>query len=349
MLPLLKPLPRRFFSSTALPPWPIASSFPPRPVPTLLASESTSFVSRSPFHGRVSRRHGAAHAQSPGISSQQQQQQQRTIPTSIALPPYARGDQPNGYPEPQIHSAASIASMRAASSVAAQVLAACGALMVPGVSGDDVDAFVHTATLSRGAYPSPLGYMGFPKSVCVSVNEVVCHGIPSSALFRAGDIVSVDVSVFLNGVHGDTCRTWIVGGDAAGDARARALVATTKSATDEAIKHMGPGVPISRVGDIIAPIAAKGEFTVVESFAGHGIGETFHTQPIVHHTPNNSPYVLRAGMCFTIEPMLAEGGGGVTMWPDGWGVVTVDNGRAAQFEHLLLVTDHGVDVLTKYE
>lgn len=271
------------------------------------------------------------------------------MPASIILPPYARGQQPDGYPEPQIHSTTSIAAMRVASSVASDVLAACGAFMVPGACGDDVDAFVHAATLSRGAYPSPLAYMGFPKSVCVSVNEVVCHGIPSGALFRSGDVVSVDVSVFIGGVHGDTCRTWIVGGKDEGDERAQALVSCTKAATDAAIAAMGPGVPIRSVGDIIAPLAYASEFTVVEAFAGHGIGETFHTQPIVHHTPNPSPYILEPGMCFTIEPMIAEGGAAVRMWPDGWGVVTADGGRCAQFEHLLLVTNHGVEVLTQYE
>ncbi len=305
------------------------------------------YISRSPFPSRSGRSHGAQYAQSVGKPVRAGDY--RTIPAGILLPPYARGEQPHGYPEPQIHSGAGIDAMRQASRVASEVLAGAGELIVPGASGDDVDAFVHAATLARGAYPSPLGYMGFPRSVCVSVNEVVCHGIPSANLFREGDIVSVDVSVFLNGVHGDTCRSWIVGGDSAGDERSRALVATTKAATRKAIEAMGPGVPISRVGDIIAPMAAAQEFAVVEAFAGHGIGEVFHTEPIVHHTPNQSRYVLREGMAFTIEPMLAEGSSTIKMWPDGWGVVTADGGRSAQFEHLVLVTAHGVDVLTEYE
>jgi methionyl aminopeptidase len=239
--------------------------------------------------------------------------------------------------------------MRAASAVAAEVLGAVGALMVPGVSGDQIDDFVHRAALARGAYPSPLGYMGFPRSVCVSVNEVVCHGIPDAARLRAGDVVSVDVSVFLGGVHGDTCRTWIVGGDAAGDARARALVRETRAALDAAVAACGPGVPIARIGDVIAPRAAAARCTIVDAFAGHGVGSVFHTQPIVRHAQNESEYVMREGMTFTIEPILVEGAADVTVWPDGWAVVTDDGGRGAQFEHTLLVTPHGVDVLTAWE
>jgi len=332
----------------ARPGWPSASDYAPRAPPALAAHEAAAFVSRSAFPARAGRAHGAAHAQAPVAS---RARARGALPAGVALPPYAgaRGAQPDGYPEPQVHAPASAARMRAAGALAAEVLAGAGALVVPGASGDDIDDFVHRAALAAGAYPSPLGYMGFPKSVCVSVNEVVCHGIPGGALLRAGDVVSVDVSVFVGGVHGDTCRTWIVGGAAAGDARARELVAATRAALDAAVAACGPGVPVARVGDVIAPLAAAREFSVVESFAGHGIGEVFHTQPIVHHARNASRYVLRPGMTFTIEPMLAEGAADVRMWADGWTVVTADGGRAAQFEHTLLVTEHGVDVLTAYE
>jgi methionyl aminopeptidase len=140
-----------------------------------------------------------------------------------------------------------------------------------------------------------------------------------------------------------------VGGAGAGDAAARALVAATRGALDAAIAACGPGVPVARIGAVIAPLAAAAGLAVVDAFAGHGIGAVFHTQPIVHHSVNDSPYVLREGMAFTIEPMLAEGTGDVGIWPDGWAVATRDGGRAAQFEHTLLVTPHGVDVLTKYD
>jgi len=239
--------------------------------------------------------------------------------------------------------------MRAASAVAAEVLDAAGGLVREGVSADQIDDFVHRLTLSLGAYPSPLGYMGFPKSVCCSVNEVVCHGIPYlGSLLRRGDVVKLDVSCYLEGVHGDTCRTWIVGGEGAGDAAARALVRTTREALDAAVAQMGPGVPVRRVGDVIGAMAHAQGLEVVTAFAGHGIGEVFHTQPIVYHHPNDSAYILREGMTFTIEPMLVEGTSDVVTWPDGWAIATADGGRAAQFEHTLLVTPHGVEVLTKY-
>jgi methionyl aminopeptidase len=238
--------------------------------------------------------------------------------------------------------------MRAASAVAAEVLAAAGELIVPGATGDQIDAFVHERTLALGAYPSPLGYMGFPRSVCCSINEVVCHGIPDDSVIMPGDIVKLDVSCFLGGVHGDTCRTWVAGGLAAADARSAVLVQSTQASLEAAIAACGPGVPVRAIGSIISKLAAAARLDVIFSFSGHGIGEVFHTQPIVHHCENSSPYVLQEGMTFTIEPMLSEGSAEVELWPDGWAVVTKDCGRSAQFEHTLLVTAHGVEVLTKY-
>jgi len=237
--------------------------------------------------------------------------------------------------------------MRRAGAIAAEVLAAAGELVRPGMSPDQIDDFVHRLTLSLGAYPSPLGYMGFPRSVCCSINEVVCHGIPYvGRVIQPGDIVKLDVSCYVGGVHGDTCRTWVAG---EGDAEGAALVATTKAALDRAVAACGPGMPVSRIGDIVGGMAEAAGYEVVTAFAGHGIGEVFHTNPIVYHHPNDSKYILKEGMTFTIEPMIVEGTSDVGMWPDGWGVLTTDGGRAAQFEHTLLVTSHGVEVLTKYE
>ena len=331
-------------SLSSLPPFPRAADYPAVPPPP---AQPANFVSASPFAELRGARHGARHRTVKHAG----RVPSRDVPMSIARPPYARAvnaQQPEGYPEPELHDARSAAAMRAASAIAADVLAHVGALMVPGVSGDQIDDFVYRATLARGAYPSPLGYMGFPRSVCVSTNEVVCHGIPDASVLRAGDVVSVDVSVFIDGVHGDTCRTWIVGGDAAGDARARALVAETLAALDAAVAVCGPGVPISRIGDVIAPRAAAARCSIIDAFAGHGVGSVFHTQPIVRHALNESPYVMREGMTFTIEPIFAEGADSISLWADGWAVVTDDGGRGAQFEHTLLVTPHGVDVLTKW-
>ena len=340
---------RRFSSNLTkgLPSWPSPLEKAYLPLSSLpsLPSPPAHPPSLSKFPHKRGRPHGAGYPQAKGPLSAP-----RSVPEGVLLPPYVHGAQPTGHPEPQVHCAASAARMRAAGALAARVLAAVGALMVPGVSADQVDAFVHRATLAAGAYPSPLGYMGFPRSVCVSVNEVVCHGIPDrGAVFRSGDVVKVDVSCFLGGVHGDTCRTWVVGGGGDDAAVAEALVRATRAALRGAIALCGPGTPVRDIGAYIGALAEREGLEVVTAFSGHGIGEVFHTQPLVHHGPNSSPYVLREGMCFTIEPMLVEGSADVGMWADGWTVVTTDGGRAAQFEHTLLVTPHGVDVLTLYE
>ena len=354
-LPSAAALGRRFFTTPSplpLPPYqppprPCASAYSARwPLPP---PAPPGFLSLS----RHPQRRGLPHGSSSGRQAPGPLSPPRALPRGFpeaALPPYARGARPPRHPPPQVHCAASAARMRAAGAVAAEVLAAAGELVRPGACPDDIDAFVHALTLALGAYPSPLGYMGFPKSVCCSVNEVVCHGIPDTAtVLRPGDIVKLDVSCYLGGVHGDTCRSWIVGGEAAGDAGARALVRTTKGALDAAIAQMGPGVPVRRVGDVVGALAHAQALEVVTAFAGHGIGEVFHTEPIVYHHPNDSAHVLREGMTFTIEPMLVEGTSDVALWQDGWAVVTADGGRAAQFEHTLLVTAHGVEVLTRYE
>lgn len=240
--------------------------------------------------------------------------------------------------------------MRKAGAVAAEVLDFACKAVVPGMTTDDVDKIVHAKCLELRVYPSPLNYSGFPKSVCSSINEVVCHGIPNTgAVINPGDIVKLDVSCYLGGVHGDTCRSLIAGGDGVGDAGALKLVRVTKECLNAAIAACGPGVPISIVGRTIHPILEANGFDPIREFAGHGIGATFHTEPIVYHHRNTGSTILKPGMTFTIEPMVAEGNAALVMWPDGWTVVTQDGSRAAQFEHTLLVTEHGVDVLTAYE
>jgi len=242
--------------------------------------------------------------------------------------------------------------MRRAGAVAAEVLEAAIRAVTPGMTTDALDAAVHAACMAAGAYPSPLNYAGFPKSVCTSLNEVVCHGIPETdGVIRRGDLVKVDVSVYVGGVHGDTCRTVIAGGAdaAAADPAGVALIAATRRALAAAIAACGPGMPVSVVGAAIAPVLAAAGYTTVREFAGHGIGTAFHTHPVVLHVPNADATILRPGMTFTIEPMVVEGATpGVAMWPDGWTVVTLDGSRVAQFEHTLLVTEHGIDILTPH-
>lgn len=241
--------------------------------------------------------------------------------------------------------------MRRANEIAARVLAYAGEVAIQvGATTDEIDAIVHDQTIRLGAYPSPLGYAGFPKSVCTSINEVVCHGIPDlDAKLRKGDIVKLDVSCYVGGVHGDTCRTFIAGGTDALDASGKHLVQSTKHMLDSAIKICGPGVPIKAIGAHIGSLCDELRLENVDLFSGHGIGETFHTEPIVHHKRNESRYIMKPGMTFTIEPMITEGSGDVELWPDGWTVVTRDRGRSAQYEHTILITQHGAEVLTKYE
>jgi len=341
-------------------------------------------VSASRFAEKRGRPHGAPFRQAKGALSAPRAV--GALLSAAQLPPYARagGSVPRGYPPPAQHVGAGADAMRRAGALAAEVLARAGERVVPGASLDEIDAFVHALTLRLGAYPSPLGYMGFPKSVCASVNEVVCHGIPDDTRIERGDIVKLDVSVFVGGVHGDTCRTFVAGDppgggpaapaafaasaapaapgasssassralfadDAVLDGAGRHLVAVTKRALDSAVALCGPGVPIGAVGRCIGAQLERERLEGVEAFAGHGVGAALHTEPIVHHHENDSRFVMRPGMAFTIEPMVVEGSNEIELWPDGWAVVTRDLGRAAQFEHTLLVTEHGVEVLTRYE
>lgn len=306
-------------------------------------------MSKSKFSSKRGKVHGAVFKQTKGVLSPERQ-----VPAHIERPPYARGlGVPRDYPPPQIHSAAGQDKMRKAAAVAAEVLDRAGELVKAGISTDQIDDFVHRFTISRGAYPSPLGYMGFPKSVCASINEVVCHGMPDSTIIRPGDIVKLDVSCYIGGVHGDTCRTFVAGGLGTSntdlDDVGRHLVTTTKRALDSAITICGPGVNIGSVGSHIQSILDTEELQGVSAFAGHGIGDIFHTEPIVYHHKNHSRYTMRPGMTFTIEPMVTEGTGNIEIWEDEWTIVSADGGRSAQFEHTLLITDHGAEVLTRYE
>ena len=234
--------------------------------------------------------------------------------------------------------------MRRAGAVAADVLMIAGRHAVPGVKTDAIDAVVHAEVLDRGAYPSPLGYRSFPKSVCTSVNEVICHGIPDSRPLAAGDIVNIDVTVYLDGVHGDTSAMFCVGEV---DPESLRLVRETRRALDAAIEVVAPGVPVSAIGKAIEGVARPGRLGVVREFVGHGVGTDFHgSLQIPHyHDPRHS-LLLVEGMTFTIEPMLTLGSAQVELWSDGWTAVTADRSPSAQFEHTLLVTSGGVEILT---
>lgn len=268
----------------------------------------------------------------------------RTVPPGILAPGYAATGEVARRPEPRVKSPEVIVRMRRAGRAAAEVLAEVGASVAPGVTTDELDQLTHEACTARGGYPSPLNYRGYPKSVCTSVNEVICHGIPDDRALRDGDIVNVDVTIFLDGVHGDTNATFPVGRI---DPDTRRLVEVTRECLERGIAAVVPGRPISDIGRAIEEHASHHGFGVVRDFVGHGIGEQFHTDlQIPHYHEPSATTVMEPGMVFTVEPMISMGDPRVRMWNDGWTAVTVDGSRTAQFEHTLLVTDDGREVLT---
>lgn len=268
----------------------------------------------------------------------------RPVPPGIPRPDYADGGRPVRTAEPLVKPAELVAAMRRAGRMAAEVLAAVGAAVGPGVTTDALDALCHEECLARGAYPSPLNYHGYPKSVCTSVNEVICHGIPDSRPLADGDIVNIDVTVFVDGVHGDTNATYPVGRV---DPESARLIEATRTCLELGIGAVGPGRPISDIGRAIEGHARSCGFGVVRAFVGHGIGTVFHNGLVVPHFYDpTADTVMEPGMTFTIEPMITAGAWQHRMWEDGWTAVTVDGRRTAQFEHTVLVTDDGAEVLT---
>ncbi|XP_014515901.1 methionine aminopeptidase 1A isoform X1 [Vigna radiata var. radiata] len=237
-----------------------------------------------------------------------------------------------------------IERMRETCHIAREVLDAAARIIQPGVTTDEIDRVVHETTIAAGGYPSPLNYNFFPKSCCTSVNEVICHGIPDARKLEDGDIVNVDVSVYYKGVHADLNETYFVGNV---DEESCQLVKCTYECLEKAISIVKPGVRFREIGEVISRHASMSGFSVARSYCGHGIGELFHCAPnIPHYARNKAVGVIKAGQTFTIEPMINAGVWRDRMWPDGWTDVTTDGKRSAQFEHTLLVTDTGVEVLT---
>jgi methionyl aminopeptidase len=219
------------------------------------------------------------------------------------------------------------------------------------VTTDYIDAMVHDRIVASGAFPSPLGYKGYPKSICTSVNEVMCHGIPDNRALLAGDIVNVDVTVFLDGYHGDTSATFFVGGPEQCSTIARDLVQATEEALAAGIELCAPGRQFHEIGNRIHKVV-NGRFGISEIFVGHGIGSYFHGPPYIFHHANHygrsivGGDEMRPGMTFTIEPILTEKSPKDKLWSDGWTAVTRDGGLSAQCEHTVLITETGVEVLT---
>ena len=272
----------------------------------------------------------------------------REVPDHIQRPPYALD--PKGRPGPRRpalpQDAETISKMRTAGRAAAEVLQVVGAAVRPGITTDELDAVAHDECIKRGGYPSTLGYNGYPKSLCTSVNEVICHGIPDSTVLRDGDIINLDFTIYLDGVHGDTNATFLVGDV---DEESRRLVEVTKECLDLGIAAVRPGGTVRDIGRAIQTHAESHGFGVVRAFVGHGISRGFHDDPQIYHYDNPAAArdVLEAGMTFTIEPMITIGDWHHEMWGDGWTAVTRDRSRTAQFEHTLVVTETGAEVLTQ--
>ncbi|OAY73450.1 Methionine aminopeptidase 1D, chloroplastic/mitochondrial [Ananas comosus] len=302
------------------------------------------------------------------------------VPDHIPRPPYVNSRQSPGIAfGPEIHDERGIECMRASGRLAAQVLEYAGNLVKPGTTTDEIDKVVHQMIIDNGAYPSPLGYGGFPKSVCTSVNECICHGIPDSRALEDGDIINIDVTVYLNGYHGDTSATFLCGDVDEGAKKLVkslsalfiffganndiSIVQVTKECLDKAISICAPGVEVNRIGKTIhsgnkvivsltnqvfsSDHADKFRFGVVRQFVGHGVGRVFHADPVVLHYRNNERGRMVLGQTFTIEPMLTMGSTNPRIWADNWTAVTEDGSLSAQFEHTILIIENGAEILTK--
>jgi methionyl aminopeptidase len=267
-----------------------------------------------------------------------------TVPDGIDPTDYYVTGEPVRRDEAMVKSPEVIERIRKACRIAAEVLEVTGAAVAPGVTTDDLDRIAHQAYIDRGAYPSTLNYHHYPKSICTSVNEVICHGIPDDRPLADGDIVNIDVTAYIDGVHGD-CNATFYTGDV--DPETRRLVEVTRECRALGIAAVAPGRPLSDIGRAIQTHAEKTGFGVVRTFVGHGIGEQFHLPPNVpHYFSESASTVMKPGMTFTIEPMITMGSWREKMWDNGWTAVTSDGSWTAQFEHTLVVTEDGAEVLT---
>ena len=268
----------------------------------------------------------------------------RSVPSGIPRPEYVGRSAPAANAEGDWYTPEEVERIRAAGRVAAGAIEAAGSAVRPGVTTDELDRIVHEYVVAHGAYPSTLGYRGYPKSSCTSVNEVICHGIPDDTVLGDGDLVNLDVTAYLEGYHGDLNSTFLVG-DASEEATL--LVERTREALARGIRAVAPGRQVNVIGRAIEAYAKRFGYGVVRDYTGHGVGRAFHTGLVIpHYDAPEFDTVMEPGMVFTIEPMLTLGGIEWDVWGDDWTVVTRDRSLTAQFEHTLVVTDRGAEILT---
>jgi methionyl aminopeptidase len=269
---------------------------------------------------------------------------QRSVPSSIARPEYVGQKYPVEGVLGDVQTPETIERIRVAGRIAAQALEEVGKHVQPGVTTDELDRIGHEFLLDHGAYPSTLGYKGYPKSLCSSLNEVICHGIPDDTKVSDGDIVNIDITAYKDGVHGDTNATFLAGNVAEEN---RLLVERTREATMRTVKACRPGRRINVIGRVIESYAKRFGYGVVRDFTGHGVGPEFQSGLVIpHYDDPRADTVMVPGMTFTIEPMITLGGVEYDMWDDGWTAVTADRRWTAQFEHTLVVTETGTEILT---
>ena len=276
---------------------------------------------------------------SPGVLGPQ-----KIVPVHIARPEYVGRPGPSPFDGPKVQTQETIALMRVAGRLAANALAEVGKAVAPGITTEELDQIGHDYLCDHGAYPSTLGYRGYPRSLCSSLNEVICHGIPDSTVLQDGDICNIDITAFIGGVHGDTNATFLCGDV---DTEARLLVERTKEATMRAIASVQPGRPVNVIGRVIESYAKRFNYGVVRDFTGHGISTSFHSGLVIPHFDDPlADQEMLVGMTFTIEPMLTLGTIAFDMWDDNWTATTQDKSWTAQFEHTLVVREDGAEILT---
>ena len=268
----------------------------------------------------------------------------RQVPRSITRPHYVGRPAPDPYRGSHVQSPELIEKMRVAGRIAAQAMHVAAEAIAPGITTDELDAVAHAFICDQGAYPSALGYRGFPKSICTSVNEVICHGIPDSRPLEDGDLVKIDVTVFIDGVHGDNCGTFFCGEV---DQASADLTERTQEALNRAIKAVRPGRQVNVIGRVIESYAKRFGYGVVRDYTGHGVHTAFHSGLVIPHYDEPSlTTVIEPGMTFTIEPMINAGKRQVKVLGDGWTVVTKDHSLSAQWEHTVYLGEQGCEILT---